>query len=208
MKTIIAILLAIFACSVSPCNATEWTRTNGLTVRITTEQSILHPGDTLHVKVDIQNTSTNSTTIHRIPNSWEWLIVGNQEGKEFPSYPNAIPRLLPASPDDFVVLAPGDTHSGILSATLFETHSHSNAHWNPKYMKLVSGMRDYDLPPEPFIMHYQRLELVADYLKTNGEWRPFRDVFAAQQWIGEIRSLDLKGEATKGSQQGGGEERR
>ena len=195
--------MATMACSVSPCNATEWVRTNGLAVRITTEQSILHPGDTLYVNVEIQNTATNPTAIHRIPNFTEWLIVNDQEGKEFPSYPNAIPSSWPAYADHFVVLAPGEIHSGTLSATLFDTHSYSNAHWNPQFMKLVAGLRDYDLPPGPFTLHYLRREFEKEQLKASGEWHPFQDIIPAKQWVGEIRSLGLTLEATKDSQQSG-----
>ena len=195
MKIQIFAIITAYACSLSLSHATDWTITNGLAVRISSSATVLCPGDTLHVEVDIQNTSTNPVTIHRIPNPWEWLIVEDNAGKEFPSYPNAIPSLLPASPDDFVVLVPGEIHSGVLSATLFASHSYSNAHWNPQHMKLVSGTKDYDLPSGSFSLHYRRGELAEEHLKTNGEWRLFRDVFPAHQWIGEIRSLDLKIEA-------------
>jgi len=201
MKIQIFAIITAYACSLSICHATDWTSTNGLAVRISSSCTGLHPGDALHVNVEIQNTSTNPITIHRIPNPWEWLIVEDEAGKEFPSYPNAILSLLPASPDDFVVLAPSEIHSGVLSATLVASHSYSNAHWNPQYMKLVSGTMDYDLPPGPFSIHYKRGELAEEHLKTNGEWRSFRDIFPAKQWVGEIRSLDLKIEAKKDSQQ-------
>ena len=195
--------MASLACSVSPCNATEWVSTNGLAVRITTDQSILHPGDTLYVNVEIQNTATNPTAIHRIPNLTEWLIVKDHAGKEFPSYPNIIAGSWLPSPAQFVVLAPGEIHSGTLSATLFDTHSYSNAHWNPQFMKLVAGLRDYDLPSGPITLHSLKREFEEEQLKASGEWHPFQDIIPAKQWIGEIRSLDLKFEVTKDSQQSG-----
>ena len=70
-------------------------------------------------------------------------------------------------------------------------------------MKLVAGLRDYDLPSGPITLHYLKREFEEEQLKASGEWHPFQDIIPAKQWIGEIRSLDLKFEVTKDSQQSG-----
>lgn len=189
------VTIAALACSILYCTAAERIETNGLTVRISSDRRTLTPGDTMRVRVEITNSSTNELVIHTIPNPWEWLIVTDEAGTEYPSYPNCIPSLLPPSPEHFTLLVPGATHTGVHMATLAVSHSASNAHWQPRHMKLVAGMRDYDLPAGPARVHYMRREFAVDQLKVNCGWRSFSDCFRCSQWIGELRSTNIQIEA-------------
>ena len=195
MRRIIIILT--LTCSLLSSAAADWSVTNGLAVRITTEQSVIHPGETLRVIVELRNTSTNALVIHKIPSLWEWLIVTDAEGREYASYPNTIPSLPPPSTDQFVLLDPGKSHTRVLMAELIARHSATNQHWKPQFMRFVAGMRDYDVPEGVSKVYYLKREFRADQLTFNGKSRTLSEHFHASQWLGEVKSATIKVIATK-----------